>query len=96
LALHAQDTGLIGCAIPTAAWAALLTTAELRSASWLLAYEAAIHGWLTSPTGIDHIAHDDAFDFLRDHDVAFYDESAAGTYASTSSGAIEATVGDYG
>jgi len=44
---------------------------------WLLSYEANIKGWLPNAGGIDHVATDSNFGFLKENGVHFYDEHLA-------------------
>jgi hypothetical protein len=73
LALHARANGLVALGLNTTAWEACMTSAELRRANWLLAYEAHVKGWLPSAGGVDHIQPDAFFTLLRQNGVTFYD-----------------------
>jgi hypothetical protein len=61
---------------------------------WLLSYEAAVKGWLRAPNGVDHIAQVDAFAWLRDMDVEFYNVQNITTPTSqtTGSGAVPSSL----
>jgi len=72
LALHAREAGLMADASPLKAWSAVATKAALSDNTWLLAYEGSERGWLgrARPAA----AHE-AFSFLSQSDVRFYDEA---------------------
>ena len=80
LALHAEAEGVFASVLPTTYWQTLLAIHELRLSNWLLAYEASVQGWLASGSGVDHIASDPDFAFLRAQDIRFYDVGRKGTY----------------
>jgi hypothetical protein len=71
VALHARSRRLIRGRFDTSSWSGELTPDGLRGANWLIAYEAAVRGWLR-PSGRDHIAQVPAFNFLRACRVRFY------------------------
>jgi hypothetical protein len=71
MALNAVSRGLVAN-LDTTVWQAHITTNDLRSEHWLLSYEASIHNWLPSVGGIDHIASNQTFNFLRTEGVRFY------------------------
>jgi Reverse transcriptase (RNA-dependent DNA polymerase) len=73
LTLHARSAGLVSGTIDTTYWETLLNAGELRGEHWLLAYEAAIKGWV--PGQKDYIAKDTFFSKLRDNGVFFYDQT---------------------
>lgn len=54
-----------------------MTQDSLYDEHWLLAYEANIKGWLPSAGGVDHVAADVNFGFLKANQVYFYDASLA-------------------
>jgi hypothetical protein len=64
-----------------------MVASELRSENWLLAYEANFKAWLPNQGGVDFVALDPDFSFLKNQGVYFYDQNAKrhsiwGTYAS--------------
>jgi hypothetical protein len=72
LALHARAKGALPPSLDVTRWARMMTKDELFGGNWLVAYEAAIQGWLP-PAGRDHIAADPNFAWLRSLGVSFYD-----------------------
>jgi hypothetical protein len=52
-----------------------MTTDDLYSDNWLLAYEAKIKGWLPSQDRDDHINEDEFFGKLKRNNVSFYDST---------------------
>jgi len=54
-----------------------MTADALYDEYWLIAYEANCKGWLTSVGGVDHVAADPNFGFLKSKNVYFYDTSQA-------------------
>jgi hypothetical protein len=75
--LHARSLGRVQPGVDWAPLEALMTQDELLGPNWLIAYEAAIKGWLPSATGRDHIAAVPQFDVMRARNVSFYDTTAA-------------------
>jgi len=75
LAMHADEQGLFQSnALSKGSWAALVSDPDaLESEHWLLAYEAAQQGWLTTPS----IAKHPAFSAFLGANVSFYDRSEA-------------------
>ena len=73
LLLDAAERGLTETTPRTSAVTRLLYPEVLRGPHWLLAYEALLRGWVTTPSGADYIAADPVFEFLRQYDVHFYD-----------------------
>lgn len=74
LALDARNQNALDPTLDTSRWQAHMTADELHGPHWLLSYEGRIKGWLPSAGGGDHVGADDAFEFLRNNDVFFYDE----------------------
>lgn len=72
LALDCKSRGLISSSVSFAGWSSLMHESELYDSQWLLAYEASVKGWLPSHGGVDHVAQDDCFAFLRQEGVSFY------------------------
>lgn len=72
LALDAKRRGLIPNGISTAAWQPFLTSEDLYGPQWLLAYEANFHNLCPAQNGVDFVAADPAFTFLRDSGVSFF------------------------
>jgi hypothetical protein len=75
LLLHAAERGLTGTKPRMSSLRRLLYPGVLRGPHWLVAYEALLKGWITPPAGADYIGSDPVFNFLRQHDVHFYDTS---------------------
>jgi hypothetical protein len=74
ITLDAKARGLVDSALDTSRWQSLMTSAELRRSSWLLVYEAFIKGWLPPGAGgVDPIAPDPYFSWLRNGGVSFYE-----------------------
>lgn len=91
LALHLENEGLFRSKLDTTRWNLLVTSQELWGPNWLVAYEAAGHGWL-SGGGTDPAINDPFFDSARSEGVSFFDMSTpksippptiSGTYEST-------------
>jgi hypothetical protein len=74
--LHARSLGRVESGVDWAPLEALMTQDELLGPSWLVAYEAAIKGWLPSAGRRDHIAAIPQFDAMRAQNVSFYDTTA--------------------
>jgi hypothetical protein len=73
VALHARSLGLAETPAELDALATALTSDELYDSRWMLAYEAAVRGWLASPTGKDFVGSDVNFSKLKAAGVNFYD-----------------------
>lgn len=84
LALDARQRGLIPTGLDTSLWETFMTDQELYGNQWLLAYEANIKNWLPSATGIDYVANDPAFGFLKSNNVEFYDPKRLSIYRPAS------------
>ena len=74
LALDARNQNALDASLDTRRWEAHMTAGELHGPHWLLSYEGNIKSWLPSAEGGDHVGADDAFGFLKNHGVFFYDE----------------------
>lgn len=74
-ALHANDLGLIPSGLDTKLWETYMNEDGLYSSQWLLAYEAAIQGWLPSRAKTNYVAKDANFSILESNRVKFYDTS---------------------
>ncbi len=59
-----------------------MTEPELYGQMWLLAYEANARSWLSNVGGVDFVAADPAFGFLKQHGVRFYRQVRAPTRRS--------------
>ncbi|WP_304511629.1 hypothetical protein [Desulfobacula sp.] len=59
-----------------------MTSDALYDEHWLLAYEANVKGWLPSSSGVDHVANDPNFSFLKTNGVNFYNTALAAPPAS--------------
>lgn len=73
--LDLWDKGLIPSGLDLSRWKSLMTTDELYSTNWLLAYEANIKGWLPSQGKSAHVDEDAFFGTLKTHNVSFYDST---------------------
>lgn len=70
-ALALKNNGGIPQGLTTSLWETNLTEQGLFNDNWLLAYEAAVKGWLTSTT--NYINNDPFFKELKNRNVEFYD-----------------------
>jgi hypothetical protein len=75
IALDLREQGLISSGLDLTRWQSLMTTDDLYSDNWLLAYEAKIKGWLPSQDRDDHINEDEFFGKLKRNNVSFYDST---------------------
>ncbi|MDX2146119.1 MAG: RNA-directed DNA polymerase [Planctomycetota bacterium] len=82
LTLDAEAAGLLQGTLDKTRWQARMSTQDLKSDQWLLAYEAFVQGWLASPTGTDHLTADVEFHWLRNQGVRFYERVAAAAVAA--------------
>jgi len=73
VALHARSLGLAETPAELDSLAAALTGGELYDSRWMLAYEAAVRGWLVPADGKDFIVADVNFSKLKTAGVSFYD-----------------------
>jgi hypothetical protein len=72
-ALHARALGLAEAPAELDSLATALVSDELYDSRWMLAYEAAVQGWLVSPSGTDFVGNDVNFSRLKVAGVNFYD-----------------------
>lgn len=77
LALDADSRGLLPTGLDKTRWSKRMTEADLLGPDWLLAYEAAVQGWLPSASSKDHIGAHPGFDYLRRQGVSFYNRRAS-------------------
>jgi hypothetical protein len=77
LALDCERQGLVSKPLDETLWRSHMTADALYDEYWLLAYEANCKGWLPSVGGVDHVAADPNFGFLKSKNVYFYDTSRA-------------------
>jgi hypothetical protein len=82
LTLDAEAAGLLQGTLDKTRWQARMSTQDLKSDQWLLAYEAFVQGWLASPTGADHLTPDAEFHWLRNQGVQFYERVPAAVVAA--------------
>jgi hypothetical protein len=73
VALHARSLDLAETPAELDSLAAALTSGELYDSRWMLAYEAAVRGWLAPADGKDFIGADANFSKLKGAGVSFYD-----------------------
>ena len=84
LALDANQRRLTPTGLDTSLWETFMTDQELYGNQWLLAYEANIKNWLPSVNGVDYVANDPAFGFLKSNNVEFYDPKRLSIYRPAS------------
>jgi hypothetical protein len=77
LALDCEQQGLLSKPIDKTLWSSHMTGEALYDEHWLLAYEANFKNWLPGVGGIDHVAADVNFAFLKQCGVYFYDQQLA-------------------
>lgn len=82
--LHLRHSKLITRRVDVSAWEAMLNEANLYNEYWLVAYEAKVRGWLTSPD--NYIDTDDFFKVLADNKVRFYHPNAGRILSSVTIG----------
>jgi len=73
VALDAATRNLTSRRVASSTWHAMMTANELRGPGWLLAYEAAVKGWLSD----GHLAHDSDFAAMHKAAVSFYEVFSA-------------------
>jgi hypothetical protein len=78
LVLHAERLGICQRSLNPVLWSSMMTATELYGEWWLLAYEAAVRGWLTPVAGHNYVKADPAFASLAAMNVRFYDDKAIG------------------
>jgi len=71
LALDLRDRGRTHQNLDVSKWHSFVSLDGLYGSQWLLAYEAAGHGWLMGRNGADP-ASDPAWSFMRQQGVRFY------------------------
>ena len=87
LALETQSKGLFEAALDVGGWEALVgADGSLQSSHWLLAYEAAQHGWLEGSAM--QVEQDSFFATLAGHGVRFYEPDAEWTPFSGPAGPL--------
>lgn len=74
VALNLRDKGFV-MNLDTSRWSNSMTGDDFYSASWILAYEAKLRGWLPSKNGDDYIAADPFFSDIQRLGVYFYDST---------------------
>lgn len=72
LVLDLEDQGLIEGNLDKTYWNSLLVKENLTASCWLLAYEAHLKGWLTSPDA-NFVDNHDWFKILKARKISFYD-----------------------
>jgi hypothetical protein len=77
LALHCEQEGLVSKPMDKSLWSTHMTSEALYDEFWLLAYEANCKGWLPSAGGVDTVAADPNFGFLKANNVHFCDVTRA-------------------
>lgn len=73
MALDCESRGLMSATLNKSNWLPHMNSTGLYDEHWLLSYEANIKGWLPSAGGLDHVAADPNFGFLKASGVSFYD-----------------------
>lgn len=81
LALDADARGMVQGGLAASDWAAQLDEHALRGAHWLLAYEAAAHGWLGDASGVRAVKDDRDFGPLLRAGVRLFDPAPPTTAA---------------
>jgi hypothetical protein len=71
LVLDLREAGL-GPSVDASRWSDVMTADNLYSEFWILVYEAARRGWVTSDEG-DILSADPFFGVLAANDVSFYE-----------------------
>ena len=82
LALDCEQHNLLSKPLDKTLWSSHMVPDALYDEYWLLAYESNIKGWLPSVGGVDHVAADANFGFLKANGVHFYDASLAAPAAA--------------
>jgi Reverse transcriptase (RNA-dependent DNA polymerase) len=82
VALDLRQNGQFSILTNVSRWESLMTSQNLYSEHWLLAYEAYEHQWLPSGDGSDYIGTDEMFSILRNRAVLFYDPTLTGVPVS--------------
>lgn len=72
LAIAAAKKGLMNVALDTSQFETVMNSDELYDEHWLLAYEALNQGWLSPNNGINYVASDINFNYLKMSGVSFY------------------------
>jgi len=81
LALNAEANGLCKTGLDTSRWEGRLRQPELYGDQWLLAYEAPKGGWLKPSAGCGYVEDDEAFGYLSENGVHFYEPVEAAVKA---------------
>jgi hypothetical protein len=68
--LDAERRGLTARPISSAPWVSMMAATELTGPGWMLAYEAAVKGWLPG-----NVAQHADFTCMANNGVSFYDAS---------------------
>jgi hypothetical protein len=82
LALHCEQQALVSKPLDKTLWTSHMTADALYDEFWLLAYEANYKGWLPNAGGVDYVAGDPNFAFLKTNNVHFYDTTRATAVAN--------------
>ena len=82
VALDLRAAGYFSQFADLSRWENFMTSQDLYTEHWLLAYEAFDQGWLPSSNGTDYIAADGMFSILRSKHVRFYDPNSTGLPSS--------------
>jgi len=77
LALDCERLGRLSKPLDKTLWGIHMSADGLYDEYWLLAYEANCKGWLPNVGGVDFVAADSNFRFLKNNNVYFYDTSRA-------------------
>jgi hypothetical protein len=80
LCLDARSQKLIDPTYDFKYWASLMNEAELTGPNWLLAYEAALKGWLPPIGGTDYLPTAKGFSYLKSNNVHFYNVGRTFSY----------------
>lgn len=90
MALDAHSKGLIPAGLRRVSYRRYFREEELYGGSWLLAYEAAVHGWLAPGIASSYVDAEPCFGHLKAKGVRFYDPNHAQEYRNSFSNATTA------
>lgn len=80
LCLDARNQKLIDPSYDFKYWSSLMNESELVGPNWLLAYEAALKGWLPPVGGTDYLRTAKGFSYLKSNNVHFYNVGRTFSY----------------
>lgn len=80
LTLDAKNRGLIHADTTFEFWSSLMTSQELKTGNWLLAYEGLLKGWLPPADNQNYLETEDGFKTLFQYNVSFYNINKLNNY----------------